>query len=94
MNTPFVTCTCESPVIVLSIERVDFIRSMGPKMLEELYMQSKLFLIGVDELQAQWLQSKTWEWHKKHIVQVYRKDASQVKIMKRAQFDNEMNGMN
>lgn len=88
-NTPFATCVCECPTIVLSIGRVDFIRTMGVGMLEALNEDARAFTVPVRELQEQWMKRGTWEGHKKSIVGEIHMEYRAERELKRRQFETE-----
>jgi hypothetical protein len=98
LTNPFVTCnillikgTCETRVICLSIERIDFVRIMTINMLEDLATKSRLFLTTTKELQDRWLQIRTWENHKRFIVNGIKKDSDHVKLVKKTQIQKNAN---
>jgi hypothetical protein len=98
LTNPFVTCNislikgvCETRVICLSIERVDFVRTMPMNMLEEFNSKSTIFLTTTTELQDRWLQIRNWEHHKRDVVKGIKKDSDHFKLMKKIQLQKDAN---
>ena len=90
-NQPFVDCLALKPTVCLVMERVEFLRIMTNAMRQKLMEASKVYFIGVEQMQNQWILTQGWQNYKNNLISSMKEENEQKKLLSRVQVVSQFN---